>query len=337
MSEIFSRETIYKGEPCVEISAGGYYALIIPAMGSNVIRLRDTVRKIDVFRFSEELSIETYKASPEVYGFPTLYFPNRLDNGVIATSDGVYRFPINEMPPYSNYMHGFLHKRVHKIKSLATDGEKAVAVFEYHYDDKDEMFKYFPLEFVLEIKYVLSENGLEQFYSLSNLSDKKLPVGIGSHTAIKAPFADGGDVRNIRLYAPVGDKILLDNRCLTTGEFKEQNDYDKQYPDGAINPATSVIDNDMYFALMGKLDGKDFHGVVAEDVKTGKKVCYETGEEYGFWIFWNEWGNKGYFCPEPMTWMINAPNLTVPKAKSGYREISKNETFTAYQHFFTKG
>ena len=48
MSEIFSRETIYKGEPCVEIFAGGYYALIIPAMGSNVIRLRDTVRKIDV-------------------------------------------------------------------------------------------------------------------------------------------------------------------------------------------------------------------------------------------------------------------------------------------------
>ncbi len=336
MPEISAREINFKGEPCVELEAGGYYALISPAMGGNVLRLRDHEKKMDVFRFYEEEPFETYKNSPEVYGFPTLYFPNRLSDGVLKTSDAVYCFPCNEGLPWNNTLHGFLHKRPMTIARISTEGGIAAVKLEYLYDEKDEMFKYFPLRFKLEIVYTLGSKGLEQFYTLRNFSDKMLPFGVGSHTSIKAPFVDGADPDDIRLYAPIGKRCELDDRCLPTGRLLPLTDYDKQYLDGNIKAATTLIDNEMYIAENGELDGAKFHGVIMEDIKSGKSICYETGSEYGFWIFWNNKGNKGFFCPEPMTWMIDAPNLGLPAEVSGYREIEPKDSFTAYQRIFTK-
>ena len=46
-------------------------------------------------------------------------------------------------------------------------------------------------------------------------------------------------------------------------------------------------------------------------------------------------GFNGYFCPEPMTAMIDAPNLSMPAEMTGYREIKPQEAFEANQRFFT--
>lgn len=332
---IFARETDYKGEKCVELRYNDYYAVVAPSLGCNVIRLRNDALKIDVFRYDDGDTLETYYNNHETYGFPTLYLPNRLEDGVLKTSDGEYHFPVNEAPPYNNYIHGFLHKRKFTVTKLEQQSDCVLVKLEYTYDENDEMFKYFPVSFRTQFVYSLSDAGLEQYVTMFNLSLKKLPIGLGSHTSVKAPFVDGGNPDNIRLFAPIGEKILLDSRCLTTGETKALEDYDKQYLLSKINPATLSIDNDMYFAVEGEYDGKPFQGIIAEDTESGKKICYETGHEYAFWIFWNEWGNKGYFCPEPMTWMINAPNMDLPKEITGYREISPKQQFTAYQRIFT--
>ena len=51
---------------------------------------------------------------------------------------------------------------------------------------------------------------------------------------------------------------------------------------------------------------------------------------------WNDGGDKGYFCPEPMTAMINAPNLALDDEVTGYRELKKGETFKCWQRFYTE-
>ena len=45
---------------------------------------------------------------------------------------------------------------------------------------------------------------------------------------------------------------------------------------------------------------------------------------------------KDIFCPEPMTAMINSPNLSLPNEVSGYEEITKGHTFKCWQRFFTE-
>ena len=127
---------------------------------------------------------------------------------------------------------------------------------------------------------------------------------------------------------------MLNERCLPTCEILPLSDYDLQYKNGTMCPVLKNIDNDMYTATVQTLNGKPFYGLTAVDTKTGKGIGYEVSENYRFWILWNDKGHNGYFCPEPMTAMIDAPNLNLPKEQTGYQELAPQETFTATQHFF---
>lgn len=102
--------------------------------------MQDVENDIEIFRYDESLSVEDLKKSPEVYGLPTLYLPNRLANGVLKVSDATYHFPLND--PLGNHIHGFLHKREHTLVSAAVDGKKAIAKTEYIYDKNDEFSRH---------------------------------------------------------------------------------------------------------------------------------------------------------------------------------------------------
>ena len=54
-------------------------------------------------------------------------------------------------------------------------------------------------------------------------------------------------------------------------------------------------------------------------------------------IVWVEDATKGnkYFCPEPMTAMIDAPNLDMPNGVTGYTEVKPQQSYEVYQRFFT--
>ena len=91
----------------------------------------------------------------------------------------------------------------------------------------------------------------------------------------------------------------------------------------------------MYVTGSQQLNGQDFHGVIAEDIESGTKIAYEVSDEYKFWIIWNDKGFNKYFCPEPMTAMIDAPNLDMPDGVTGYTEIKPQQSYEAYQRFFT--
>ncbi len=325
----------FGGTPCVEFSAGGYKALVAYEIGSNVIRLHDDKNGMEFFRFDPDNTADNIRQSAEVWGLPTLYLPNRFADGTLKTSDAVYHLPVNEKAPYNNHIHGFLHKRAHTLKEHHADDNCAVVKTCYRYDENDEFFRYFPVRFLAEFTFTLSEHGLEHEVKLTNLSDKMMPISLATHTTINSPFADGGKEGNIRLHAPIGKRCELNDRCLPTEELLELNTSDTEYLKGGKCPVLQVVDNEMYFGETMNLNGQPFHGVVAEDTESGKKLCYEVSDEYRFWIFWNDRGFNKYFCPEPMTAMIDAPNLSLPPEVSGYREIRPNESFTAYQRFFT--
>ena len=292
---------------------------------------------MEFFRYNEENTAEDIKQSPEVWGLPTLYLPNRFANGVLKASDAVYNLPINEAAPYNNHIHGFLHKRAHELVEHNADSNCAWVKTRYVYDENDEFFKYLPVPFTAEYTFTLSENGLEQNISFTNNSGEKvLPMSLASHTAINAPFAVGGKEENIRLTVPIGNKCELNERCLPTEQFKELTEWDLEYKNGTKCPVLQVVDNDMYFGEYIDINGEKFHGIIAEDTASGKKLCYEVSKEYNFWIIWNDRGFNHYFCPEPMTAMIDAPNLSLPAEMTGYVEVKPSETFTSQQRFYTK-
>ncbi len=333
--ELSAKEIVFQGENCIELQAGGYVALIAPGIGSNCIRLRDEAHGIEIFRFDPEDSIKKVKASPEVYGLPTLYLPNRLDHGVLKASDATYQLPINE-PDLKNHIHGFLHKRAHTVVSVSTSDNQAIAKTAYVYDEKDEFFKYFPVSFKAEFTFILSAYGLEYDFTMTNTSEAKLPYGTCTHTTIMAPFTDGGSWEDVRLYAPVGEKWQLNERCIPNGVMMPFDNHDKQYLTGSMVPVKRIIDNDVFDAAEGDIDDQPIYGVVVTDLATKAEIRYEVCRDYKFWVFWNEWGEKGYFCPEPMTWMINAPNILLSPDDTGYAELAPGASKTVTQHIYTK-
>jgi len=325
----------FGGMTCVRIQAGGYTALIAPQVGSNVIRLHDDNNQVEFFRFSPENTLESLLQSAEVWGLPTLYLPNRFADGVLKTSDAVYQLPVNEKAPYNNHIHGFLHKRRHTVTEHQADINSAWCRTEYLYDEHDEFFRYLPVKFKAEFLFTVSASGFEYEFKLTNLSDKQLPVSVATHTTINSPFVDGAKEEDERIFAPIGKRWILNERCLPTGEFTDLTEEDEEYKEGNRHPVLQVIDNEMYFAEHTEYNGEPLYGIIAEDTASEKKICYEVGEEYKFWIFWNDRGFNHYFCPEPMSAMIDAPNLDLPDAVTGYRELKPGESAVFHQHFFT--
>ncbi len=326
----------FNGTSCVKLSAGGYEALVAYEIGSNVIRLRDNKNGVEFFRFKADNSAETIRQSAEVWGLPTLYLPNRFADGVLKASDAVYQLPVNEKAPYNNHIHGFIHKRVHEVVEHMADDNCAWVKTRYVYDEKDEFFQYLPVKFIAEYTFTLSQYGLEQTIKFTNCSDKMLPMSLASHTTINSPFVDGGKEGDIRLTVPAGKKCELNDRCLPTERLKSLTMYDLEYKTGNKCPVLQDISNDMYTGENAELDHEKFHGVIAEDIASGKKICYQVSDEYKFWIVWNDKGFNGYFCPEPMTAMIDAPNLSLPADVTGYCEVKPGDTYETHQRFFTK-
>ena len=335
--EFYARKTMHKGIEVVELAADGYYAIVAPSLGSNVLRFRDNEKGMEIFRYSDDLTISEFMNSPEIWGLPTLYLPNRLDNGVLKTSDAEYHFPVNETR-FGNHLHGFLHKAAHKIKALAADKTgRAYVTTTYTHDESSFFFNCFPLKFTVDITIELSKDGLKHTFSITNKSKKMLPISVATHTTINAPFVDGGKQENITLQVPAVKKLQFNKkRWLPNGRQLNLIDYDMEYVNGTMCPVLKDICNDMYTAGTVKLDGEDFYGCVMTDTESGKKICYEVDDKYKFWIVWNHEGFMNYFCPEPMTAQVNAPNLDMPREKSGYEEVAPKQTYTVSQRFFTK-
>lgn len=327
----------FGGMTCVKLCAGGYEAWIANEIGSNVIRLRDNVNGLEFFRFRADNTAEDIKKSAEVWGLPTLYLPNRFKDGVLRTSDAVYQLPVNEPAPYLNHIHGFLHQRAHEVVEASADSNCAWVKTRYVYDENDEFFAYLPVRFTAEYTFTVSENGFEQNIRFTNTDGKRvLPMSLASHTTINSPFVDGAKEEDIRLTVPIGKRCELNERCLPTGNLKAPTMQELEYVSGNKKPVLQIVDNEMFQGGYTELDGEKFHGAIAEDLGSGKKLCYEVSEEYKFWDMWNDRGFNHYFCPEPMTAMIDAPNLDLPADVTGYREVKPGDTFEAHQRFFTK-
>lgn len=323
----------YKGRQVIELTAGRYRAVVAPFLGSNVMRMQDTENNIEIFRYDESLSPAELQKSAEVYGFPTLYLPNRLAGGVLKVSDATYHFPLND--PLGNHIHGFLHKREHTIVSVEAGEDRALARTEYVYDSNDEFFEIFPVSFKAEYTFILSEEGLDYAFTMTNTSDKQLPYGVCNHTTLNGPFIKGGNGLDMRLYIPVGDKWELSPSCIPTGELLPETNHDKQYLTGSQVPVLHDIDNDVFFAEEGSADGRPYYGAIATDTASGRQIRYEVCRDFKFWVIWNDHGDKGYFCPEPCTWIIDAPNQPIPADESGYRELAPGESHTLTEKIYT--
>lgn len=316
-------KTKWNGEDAVRFFAGGYEALIIPGIGANLIELKDSARGLSILRVPPD-DIEFFKAKAQVYGIPVLFPPNRIEDGTFKAAGRVYNFPINE-PKNNNNLHGFFKWRPFKVTRMETLGDDTASVeVAFINDSTTDLYEIFPHEFEFKMLYTLSKDGLNQRITIKNNSDSPMPMGQGFHIAFNVPFSENGSAEDCRLKASVGDEWELSNRLLPTGKIIPLEGNVKMLREDGMPPQGFPIEKH-FMAKPLILNGSEFNGAIIEDRSIGLKLVYKTGIGYKHWLIWNGPGDKGFICPEPQTWMTNAPNVNLPHELTGFRLLTPGE------------
>lgn len=312
----------WEGIEGISFIAGGYEALVIPKIGSNLIMLKDLQRNLDLLR--TPIHAEELKNNPVVYGIPILFPPNRINGGKFRINDRIYEFPIN-FPNINCHMHGFLYYQKWETVRTEVINKKSVEIEMKFFADKNtDFYQYFPHVFEVTLEYKLSKHGLEQKLTFLNLDSSPMPLGVGFHTALKIPFYEEGDAKNYKIKFSAGERWDTNEVNLPTGERRCLIGYEEEFKTKGVCPSEHDL-RYHYRAEPIEIDGKKFHGAILEDEENRLSLVYEVGPKYKHWVIWNMGGCDEFLCPEPQSWMIDAPNIDLESDITGVRILEAKE------------
>jgi aldose 1-epimerase len=308
-------------------AAGGYRAVVLPEKGANVVLLENTVLGASLLRSPD--SADSYNRKSSLYGIPVLFPPNRIDVGKFSACGREYSFPVNETAR-NNHLHGFLKDIAWSVDKKKITEDYVEIELSFSNDENSGFFDYYPHKFKTSILYRISGDGLSQYASVTNNGDADMPFGLGFHTTFNLPFHPDGKADNTRLIISVDGKWELDERMLPTGRKLFPTDWEGELGKSGIFPLEHPLDNH-YPAKPIEFDGREFNGAIITDSSAGLRVIYETGKSYKHWMVYNGLENrKDFICPEPQTWMVNAPNMKMPLSETGLIILPPGEVWSDY-------
>lgn len=325
----------WNGLDAVFFESNTYEAILIPAVGANVIRLFNKEKQINILKTPQKEELTTFMERPQIFGLPVLFPPNRIEDGTYSYDGRKYCFPIT-LPNQNNYHHGILKSQKFVITNttISSDYVEVEASF-FSNSINNPIFVDFPHEFVCKMNFRLSDEGLVQTCSFTNLSKQSMPLGLGYHTPLCIPFEAGGKKSDYKLLLSVGKRWELDGRGLPTGKLLNLSPEEVLFRQEGITPTGKSIES----ALTDEeilVDGLPYHGAVLIDTRTNHRVFYEVDSQFKHWTFWNNGGEVDWACPEPQTWAINAPNLDLPDEITGFQALEAGKSWSATTKLYVK-
>lgn len=328
------RRIDWHGLSAVEFSKGDYTALLIPEVGANLVRLANTRLGVEILRTPSADEVETFKGRPQVFGLPLLFPPNRIEDGCYTFEGRKYQYPIT-IEKEHNYHHGILKSQPFVVsKAYETDEEAVVEARYYSNVANDAIFRDFPHEFKCKIVFKLSDKGLKQEVVFSNRSDKAMPVGVGFHTPMLIPFA-GGSAEEYVMRVSVGEQCELSDRNLPTGRRLPLDGKFAKLREGGLQVTGCEAIEAGFTCREITVDGKPYRGAMVENLRTGVRTFYEVDDQTRYWTIWNNGGDQPYCCPEPQSWITNAPNAADPHA-AGFRSIAPGDKWKMKFRLYAK-
>lgn len=324
----------FYGLQAVEFAKGDYTALLVPSVGANLVRLANTRLGVEILRTPAADEVATFESRPQIFGLPILFPPNRIEDGRYEFGGRTYQYPIT-IEKEHNYHHGILKSQPFIVsKALENDEEVLIECRYYSNAANDAIFRDFPHEFKCKITYRLTAGGLEQEVMFANRSRTPMPVGVGFHTPMRIPFAEGSDADYVMRVA-VEEEIELNDRNLPTGKKLPLSEKFAKLRDGGLR-VTGCEAIEAGFTL-GEIDvdGKPYCGALVENLRTGVRTFYEVDAQTTYWTIWNNGGQVPYCCPEPQSWITNAPNAADPAA-AGFQVIAPGDKWKMKFRLYAK-
>jgi len=241
----------------------------------------------------------------------------------------IYQFPINE-PETHNHLHGFFYDRKWEVSDLQADESQSSIELVMTVNEQADIYHYFPHVFKVYLRYTLSSAGLRQSVKVVNEGETVMPVMLGFHTTFKAPFAKNSHETDVMLQLSITGRVQLNDRSLPTGKVLPLDQNEQQLAGEGNSP---------YFQPLGHhylADKGGTNRMVLTDKREKVSLIYETGSKFPFWMLYNKDANSGFFCPEPQTIMVNAPNVKLPAEQTVIIGLKKGEIWSAESRLYTE-
>ena len=282
-----------------------WVAKINLSLGANCISLRNVKHGLSILR---EMGKEKNPEKSVRYGMPVLFPPNRIADGRFVFENREYVFPVNE-PKTRCHLHGDLNKREFELISAGKD----FAVCYYRPKEKKDYFGGIHVYEVV-IMYRLTEKGLEQRTTVTNCSEKNMPLMIGFHTTFNI------NNRTTSMLAEVSDEIERDTqRMLPTGRILEEDEISKQLRKGTFIPSEQDISRHYKAHETGNM--------YLYDYENHYSICYANGANMSYRMLFNG-GEKEYICLEPQNCMIDCLNAPFDLEYAGFEVLKPGESET---------
>lgn len=231
---------------------------------------------------------------------PVLYPVNRIENGSFVFENRKYSFPINE-PKTNCHIHGLLHEA--QFSAVQVNESCIDCCYEGQYADCQQKFR-------MELYYEISDSGLLQETTVTNLSDEDMPVFLGFHTTFNVPFVNNSDAKNIMVYVDSDLEVQRNmNTYLPTGKFPDPDEVTQNLKNGSFVSYGNPISRHYKAGESGLME--------IYDVKNKLKVVYENDKKFGWRLIYNGNG-EDYICLEPQTCMVNCQNSELDRSFTGF-------------------
>lgn len=329
MTEHYAKQGKYESENAILLKHGSYSAVLLPRIGGNLVSLRDDDRGYRFIREPEGADWTSFLKYPMVHGIPVLFPPNRYDAGAFEFDGRAYSFPINEQLT-GNHLHGFVYQSPWEVISFESTNEKSTVTVKLRFDEKHPDFSYFPHQMTLLQTYSLSDNGLTQYFEAVNESAEALPFMLGFHTSLNAPFASGSSVSDLECGLSISDRWELNERMLPTGTALPLDEGEMLLKESKGNPYFTSLDHHYSASDTGT------NAMTLHDKRENVTFVYEAGEAYKHWMVYNAAANGKFFCPEPQTGMVNAPNVKLPAETTGLVRLEPGQKWTAVSRMYIR-
>ncbi|MFS0727129.1 aldose 1-epimerase [Paenibacillus sp. 1P07SE] len=310
----------YLGEPAVLVHTSELSGIIVPGWGSNLISLTWRESELELLRTPD--SAEAYHAKPPLYGTPVLFPPNRIEDGTFTFNNRTYTFPVNEAER-GNHIHGVLMRSAWELSKAEVEGDEAVVETMIVSENVPAVFAGLPHRFTVTMSFVFKGPAVSIRFAIDNRDEEPLPWGLGYHTTFRFPFSPEGSLARCTFQLQADRRWTLNDRNLPTGEITP---IANQTQLNAGMTVEGVLLDDVYSATAGAPNE-----AVMTDPDAGLAVTYRCDEQFGHWVIYNGDGQSGFLCPEPYTWVTNAPNVPLSDELTGFRSLAPRaqvSTFT---------
>lgn len=314
----------FDGEATVGLAdrAAGLTAVIVPGVGSNLISFRDTAGGVEYLHKPRALA--ELISAPVGYGNPVLLPPNRIRHGRFTYAGAAYDLPINSPP---HHIHGLVHSLPWRVGGRgASEAEGAWVRTIMAGREHPGFSRVFPHDFSLALTFRLRGGTLSILAEAENGGPGPFPFGLGYHTYFRLPISDGAVKEDYRLSLPAAARWELEER-FPTGRLLPLSGTDRL----EASPVADLGLDDIYTDLApgaAEIAARLWHG------KSGRGVEFASDRSFMHWVVWSGPGpGAPYICLEPYTCLTDAPNLPLPRERTGLLDLAPGGTWRGWIEF----